>query len=350
MQKNDEVQVVLRLRNVSWSKRVNGSFYLSVSCGKIEQRSKEYQIPEPGAVTSIEENLNFKYMIKKNIIGQRKKQVLKYVLNFVDGAIVTKVGTWKKDITHPHTLETSEVIKVLDSQNFGKISISYSLIYATGLMSCKSTTKLGMNPASRASKSSSLILEVKEYESFFINNKPERILNAPAFALHLSREVERKEPIEVILEELQIGGEGNLETQIYTLVSGLQLISIIRNKRLLDNSMLEIVRLVLISIFKRTCQNLLEQKADEIESQTYEEFGRNICTWLIEKIGSGLFCQQIFTGILFSLACSFKKSEIPIMCSNFGVSEKKFLSLAAFIPEDHDAIYEMIAEVVFPKY
>lgn len=339
-------EINIQLDSITWSKNVLGFFVVAVEAGKEQIRTNEIIIPSPGVKTEVGEVLKLPVQIRKSIIGSIKKMEIKITVIHVDDGINNKVGSWKEDITKIASSNKLSFSKAINSVTYGLIYVDYFVSTVANVNSLPNYNA-SVFDAYKTSKSSSLLLQMKEFYSFFDHRQPEIISNAPAFAIHLMCLIERKEPMETILEELNKGSERDLKTMIYTLVSCLHIMYVAKSRRVMELDRIEIINLVFISIFKKTCIEFAIMTDKELADKEPKDYATTIISWLINNVGSGLFCQQIYSAIIFAYACSFGREKQLLLCQTLNITEKKYLSLLNFLPEDNELIYEQIAKNVF---
>ncbi|OHS94660.1 hypothetical protein TRFO_39175 [Tritrichomonas foetus] len=92
-----------------------------------------------------------------------------------------------------------------------------------------------------------------------------------------------------------------------------------------------------------------QYEKDKDKEKRLNEIGKDVCKWIISH-GSGLLCQNIFTGVLFLYATSFGKRLCSKICTAFCIREKEFLSLFPFVCEEKDCeqnMFEMVIHAIF---
>ena len=182
----------------------------------------------------------------------------------------------------------------------------------------------------------------------FLQHDPEHIVQTPKFSMniishcfHNVSQINTDFLLESLLTSIRSISNSTHSQNVYILVSLLHLIVTFMKRRWCQQSFVESMLEYTSSIF----QNLIDQMKDLYWDQivnTYpsEEIPQEICRWLT-TVGSGQFCQSVFTGILFLFSASFGQNMCSKLCFSFCVREQEFTGLLPYVNEEPNCEYEM---------
>lgn len=348
---NCHSELVIHIASLTFEAPIVNKFFVCLKFGYFHQHTKLLSSDLSSKVVPINDTFHIKLQnVDTSADGKERKETIHFKLSIShDNRKEAKEINWNQEFVVIKTSSITTYHKILATKGIGNIQIEYTISQKISTSQFPNNDWVPLARLSlQKSKSSSILLTKNSfYESFFETHFPERIVHSPALVVQLIKTYEDRKDLNMLLDELNRGADGPIEYKIYTLISGLNLLGNLSTRKIMSKYDIELVKLCLLSIFKRTCEEFVYLKEGQFRKMKKLEFGQLMCKWLVDSIGVGKVCQQVYTSLLFSFACTVGKPNVSNLCSVFNITEKKYLDIIPFLPNDEILVYERIGQLLF---
>lgn len=348
MRKSKTTKVTLNVVSVVSERQLHGDFVIDIRHPKHRSRTKHFDFSISQFAT-LNDVFMFEYKMSNLFSNLVHKKTIIFEMQRFDENGNTIIATWSQSIADLKKSEPTNCCIDIKTKDYGKFQIVYSLNRNCDLHKAFDNWEpIKWQKPSQSSPSSG-----DEYQSFFETKKPEVIESAPALSIQLiNSRLERcfsntDKVTEIILSELKRCDDGSIKSKIYSIVSGIHIVSYATFRKIIDQKQIDDIKKCIEEIFIDTCEVFIKEMEENYKkSHGITDFGTDVCMWLINNIGTGYYCQTVFTAILFALSCDLERSSATELCSACGVIEKRYLDLLQCLPKDESSIYQMISKVL----
>lgn len=349
--RRDRVFISILVNSISYETNPDASFQIECGFRKKEKHHTALIPSSPTLTNQIGQTFNFIIIFKRNQNKTWKKKNMKFVLISNINRKFSVIAKWKKDISILSNSSSLDLVLSKQNKLLGRVDLNLTIskghserkkISDSNTMNQIRFERLSdsSNPTHSSTQRYTLAELISQDCSFFTQNDPEFINQAPQFTInvisHCAKNISQMNLEFVIFqfhESFFAIKQLSEEIDIYAIVSIFHFVSSFVKKRWATSAIIENFTDFLNLYFMDLINRMKERFDDEILDDCHSLIAPNIiCQWIVKR-GSGTLCQAVFTGILFLFSASYGKSICQILASSFGIREKIFRSLIDELPE-----------------
>lgn len=350
-QSTKKTNLYIKITSVQSTKSSSGSYVIAIERPRQYRESDKFKFVA-GNPVAFPDTFQLQATFFEQENGWRVKKLTIKLIRIITKSKSKVEAKWVQNISTLYDTEQIAFMLQQKTKELGNISISLTISKFFGkpkeeLQPSQSTpaitdTVTSLHEISRSESESNIDMQILE---FFDNFEPEKVDGYPVLAQKVIKMIPVTSPL--IVPEIfdAFGncmaslGEKPLVHQIYGLITCLCILHFLIKRQMTQTQQFVLIREYFKTLIEISIQHIIQDFGQAFEeTEDLDQTCIEVCNW-IQTIGSGKFCQIVFSCLLCGFALSFTPELVPVVCSNFCVREVELQKVVAYYSQGQ--VYEL---------